>query len=113
MTVHESGERFGNRYIATVHRGAISVAFVSGTLALVAMLVGTPLQIGSALAVCATGWIVAHIAEQLATEESASLTRLRARRPAILTAHGHYVRSGQSLQRVRYPESRFRPVSAA
>ena len=77
MSVHDSGRRLGNGHIAAVHRGAIAVAFVSGTLALVAMLFGSALQIGSALAVCAAGWIVVHITEQFAAQELASIKRMR------------------------------------
>ena len=55
--------------IAFIHAGAISLAFVSGTLALVALLLGSPHEFGSALAICGTGWIVAHIAERFAEQE--------------------------------------------
>jgi hypothetical protein len=57
------------RRIGFIHAGAISFAFVSGTFALTALLLGSPLQFGSALAMCGTGWIVAHIAERFAEQE--------------------------------------------
>jgi hypothetical protein len=100
MAATDAGKQFGNKYLATVHRGAISIAFTSGSLALVAMLVGTPLQIGSALAVCATAWIVAHIAEQFVEQER--VFRNRARRRRALTTHD-CVRLGPSPQRLDGP----------
>ena len=58
-----------SRRIVFIHSGAISLAFVSGTCALVALLLGSPLEFGAALAICASGWIVAHIAERFAEQE--------------------------------------------
>ena len=55
-----------SRRIVFIHSGAVSLAFVSGTFALVALILGSPLEFGSALAICASGWIVAHIAERFA-----------------------------------------------
>ena len=43
----------------TLHVGAITVAFISGVLALVALAVGSPLQFGVAMASCGAGWIAA------------------------------------------------------
>lgn len=69
MTTYYLRDNRRNRRIAFVYAGAISVAFVSGTFALVALLLGTPLEFGSALAICGAGWIVAHIAERFAEQE--------------------------------------------
>ena len=54
-----------SRHIALIRASAISIAFVSGTVAVATILVGSPLTFGSALAVCGIGWIVADIAERL------------------------------------------------
>ena len=54
-----------SRRIALIRASAISIAFVSGTVAVATILVGSPLTFGSALAVCGIGWIVADITEQL------------------------------------------------
>jgi hypothetical protein len=69
MTAYYIRHNRRSRRIAFVYAGAISVAFVAGTFALVALLLGSPLEFGSALAICGTGWIVAHIAEQFAEQE--------------------------------------------
>jgi hypothetical protein len=111
MTAHDSRRELGNRHLATVHRGAIFVAFVSGTLALIAMLVGSALQIGLALAVCAAGWIVVHLTEQFATAQQASFTRLHRRSAAI--GYERPARFVARRQRLRYPARHFGPISAA
>lgn len=54
-----------SRHIALIRASAISIAFVSGTVALATILMGSPLAFGSALAACGIGWIVADIAEHL------------------------------------------------
>jgi hypothetical protein len=79
---------------AAVHASAVAVAFVSGTFALVAMLVGTPLQFGVALALCGAGWIVAHFVERLAEQD---LTRRRRQAPAADLVAG-YVRFDALVQ---------------
>lgn len=79
---------------AAVHACAVAVAFVSGTLALVAMLVGTPLQFGGALALCGVGWIVTHFVERLAEQDLAQRRRLA---PAADLVHG-YVRFSALVQ---------------
>jgi len=61
---------------AAMHTSAVAVAFVSGTFALVALLVGSPLQFGVALALCGAGWIAAHFVERLADEDLARRRRL-------------------------------------
>ena len=69
MTAYNVSDYPRSQHIASVHAAAISVAFVSGTLALVALLLGSPLEFGSALAVCGTAWIVANFAERLAEQK--------------------------------------------
>jgi hypothetical protein len=59
-----------SRRIALIYAGAMSVAFVSGTFALVALLLGSPFEFGSALATCGAAWIVTHLAERFAEQES-------------------------------------------
>ena len=75
MTTIEPREARRHGY-AVVHASAAAVAFVSGTFALVAMLVGTPLQFGIALALCGAGWIVTHFVERLAEQDLAQRRRL-------------------------------------
>ncbi len=45
--------------IGIVHAGAIAGVVLTGALALVAFVVGSPLQFGVALALCGVGWIAA------------------------------------------------------
>jgi uncharacterized membrane protein YczE len=68
---------------SVIHASAVAVAFVSGTVALVAMLVGTPLQFGVALALCGVGWIVTHFIEQLAEQGFAHRRRAPRGRPRV------------------------------
>lgn len=91
MTANDLRISRRSRRIAFIHAGAISFAFVSGTLALVALLLGSPLQFGSALAMCGTGWIVAHIAERFAEQERVGHRRAIGirRTPPALSAPGH------------------------
>jgi hypothetical protein len=75
MTANDIRINRRSRRIAFIYAGAISFAFVSGTFALMALLLGSPLQFGSALAMCGTGWIVAHIAERFAEQERVARRR--------------------------------------
>lgn len=52
--------------MTALRAGAITIAFVSGTLALVALAVGSPLQFGTALALCGAGWIATDFIEHTA-----------------------------------------------
>jgi hypothetical protein len=81
-----------------MHTSAVAVAFVSGTLALVAMLVGSPLQFGVTLALCGVGWIVAHFVEQLAEQD---LARPRRAAGADDLVHG-YARFDALVRSHRY-----------
>jgi len=58
--------------MTTLHAGAVAIAFLSGTLALVALAVGSPLQFGVALASCAAGWIAADFVESTAERQRAA-----------------------------------------
>jgi hypothetical protein len=75
MTAYNFSDYQRSRRIAFIHGGAISVAFVAGTFALVALLLGSPFEFGSALALCGGAWIVAHIAEQFAEQQRARRNR--------------------------------------
>ena len=92
MTAYNVADHPRSRRIVFIHAGAISAAFVSGTFALVALLLGSPLEFGSALALCGAAWIVAHIAEQFAERERIRRTRasesMRCSAPAH-SAAGH------------------------
>lgn len=83
MTLSTSTTGRRRRY-AVIHSAAIMASVVSGTFALVAMLVGSPLSFGLALALCGTGWIVTHFVERMAEQDR------RAARPR----HGAFVHDG-------------------
>jgi hypothetical protein len=108
MTAYHSLDNRRSRRISFIHAGAISFAFVSGTSALVALLLGSPLQFGSALAMCGTGWIVAHIAERFA--EQPRVSRSRALGPKRRTATTHsapgYLRLGAPVRLERHSPTR-------
>ncbi len=53
--------------MTALRAGAITIVFLSGTLALVALSVGSPLQFGIALALCGAGWIVTDFIESTDT----------------------------------------------
>jgi hypothetical protein len=75
MTTYESRNYRRNRRIAFIYAGAVCVAFVTGTFALLALRLGSPLEFGSALAACGVAWIVAHFAEQTAEQQTAHRRR--------------------------------------
>ena len=54
-----------------LHAGAIIVAIVSGSYALVALLFASPREFGLALALCGVCWIVAHFIEWTVERERA------------------------------------------
>lgn len=100
MTAYNGPDYPRSQHIACVHAGAISVAFVSGTLALVALLLGSPMEFGSALAVCGTAWIVANFAERLAEQKRTYHRRALAskRRANTSTLMPGYLRLGGPAQ---------------
>jgi hypothetical protein len=55
-----------------LHLGAITVTFLSGACALVALAVGSPLQFGAALALCGAGWIAADFIESTVEHQPAA-----------------------------------------
>jgi hypothetical protein len=61
--------------LSTLHLGAITIAIVSGTYALVALLVGSPLEFGVALAFCGAWWIAAHFIEWTVERERVARSR--------------------------------------
>jgi len=100
MTTYNGPDFPRSQRIACVHAGAISVAFVSGTLALVALLLGSPMEFGSALAVCGAAWIVANFAERLAEQKRTRCRRALAskRRANSSSFVPGYVRLGGPAQ---------------
>lgn len=88
MTLSTSTTGRRRRY-AVIHSAAIMVSVVSGTFALVAMLVGSPLSFGLALALCGTGWIVTHFVERMAEQD-----RRAARRRHRPFAHDGFMEEG-------------------
>lgn len=50
--------------VTALRTGAIASAIVSGTYALVALAIGTPLEFGVALALCGASWIAADYLER-------------------------------------------------
>ena len=75
MTLTTSTSPPRRRY-TVIHSVAIIVSVASGTFALVAMLVGSPLSFGLALALCGAGWIVSHFVERV-VEQDAGVPRRR------------------------------------
>lgn len=69
MTFTTSTSPRRRRY-AVIHSTAIIVSVASGTFALVAMLVGSPLSFGLALALCGAGWIVTHFVERVVEQDT-------------------------------------------
>ena len=58
--------------MTTLHTGAITIAILSGTYALVALVAGSPLEFGVALALCGAGWIAADFSECTVERERAA-----------------------------------------
>lgn len=99
MTAYNVPANQRNRRIALAHAAAISVAFVSGTFALIALLLGSPFEYGSALALCGAAWIVAHIAERFAEQEHARRMRSRQSRRRTTGFAPGYIRLGAPVER--------------
>jgi hypothetical protein len=57
--------------VTALHASALTIAVLSGTCALVALVAGSPLEFGVALALCAAGWIVADFIEWTVEEDYA------------------------------------------
>jgi hypothetical protein len=58
--------------MTTLRTGAITVAVLSGTCALVALIAGSPLEFGVALALCGAGWTAADFIEWTVERERAA-----------------------------------------
>jgi hypothetical protein len=63
-----------------LHMAAIIIALVSGSYTLVALAVGSPLEVGVGLVLSGASWLAAHYMEWLAEREA------RARRRPVRTA---------------------------
>ncbi|MDY6998533.1 MAG: hypothetical protein SW019_18195, partial [Actinomycetota bacterium] len=81
MTFSEARDRRRRRY-TVIYAAATSVAFASGTFALLAMLIGSPRTFGFALALSGAGWIVTHFIEHVAERDRAAHRR-RAESPPV------------------------------
>jgi hypothetical protein len=58
--------------MTTLHTGAITIAVLSGTCALMALVAGSPLEFGVALALCGVGWIAADFIDWTVERERAA-----------------------------------------
>ena len=67
---------FRVRGLMAFRTGAIVVAIVSGFYALAALLVGSPLEFGAALASCGVCWVAADFIEWTVERERAAGRRL-------------------------------------
>jgi hypothetical protein len=61
--------------MTTLHTGAITSAILSGACALVALVVGSPLEFGVALAFCGAAWVAADFIERTVERERAARQR--------------------------------------
>lgn len=81
---------FRRRPLMAFRTGAIVVAIVSGAYALAALLVGSPLEFGAALASCGACWVAADFIEWTSECECAA-----GRRPVpAALLHSGYASSG-------------------
>ncbi len=90
--------------MTTLHTGAIASANLSGTYALVALVVGSPLEFGVALALCGAWWIAADFIEWTVGGERAHAARRRAvpavrLNPGYGSCHAVFVGAGESSWR--------------
>lgn len=79
MSNYESQDVPQRRY-SVVCTSAVAVAVISGSFALVAMLVAPPQAFGLALVLCGAAWIVVHLVEQRAEHRNHDV-RQRPRTP--------------------------------
>lgn len=78
--------------IRVLHTAAIVVALVSGSYALIALVAGSPLEFGIALALCGAGWVGADFVERRA--ERAPIPDI-----AKMPPHTVFMRRGHSCAR--------------
>ena len=88
--------------MTTLHTIAITIAVLSGTYALVALVAGSPLEFGVALALCGAGWITADFIERTVERERAArrcavpAARLN---PGYRSCHVVFVGAGEHFSR--------------
>lgn len=90
------------RGMTALHNGAVVIAIVSGSYALVALLVGPPLQFGLALAMCGACWIAADFIEWTAERERAARRRAvpaAPLQPGYGSCHAVFVGAGKHSPR--------------
>lgn len=63
MATHGIRQRARHLHTTTLHTGALTLAVLCGTCALAALVAGSPLEFGVALAVCGAWWIAADFIE--------------------------------------------------
>lgn len=104
---------FRGRPLMAFRTGAIVVAIVSGFYALAALLVGSPLEFGAALALCGVCWVAADFIEWTVERERAAGRRPV---PAALLNSGYGssypVRVGTDEYFSRPPHSHFTGMGA-
>lgn len=87
-------------YLTTIRVGAIASAVVSGALALLAFIFGSPLQFGIAMAVCAGWWIADDLAvSTLGGRQTARQRTVAAERPHTNYSAHHPVFTGKRSPR--------------
>jgi hypothetical protein len=64
-----------NPRVTALHASALTIAVLSGTCALVALVAGSPLEFGVALALCGAGWIAADSIDWAVEDEHADRGR--------------------------------------
>ena len=90
--------------MTTLHTGAITSAILSGACALVALVVGSPLEFGVALALCGAAWIAADFIERTVERERERAARRRAvpaarLNPGYGSCHAVFVGAGEYSSR--------------
>lgn len=89
--------------IRVLHTAAIVVALVSGSYALIALVVGSPVEFGIALALCGAGWVGADFVERRAERADSGLRRTPIPDAAKMPPHTVLVGPGESRSRRRLP----------
>jgi hypothetical protein len=73
--------------LRVIHTCAIGVALVCGSYALVALITGSPLEFGIALALCGAGWVAANYIEWTVEHDRRARPRVR---PARVVNADHW-----------------------
>ena len=94
--------------IRVLHTAAIVVALVSGSYALIALVVGSPVEFGITLALCGAGWVGADFVERRAERADSGLRRTPMHGPRVrvpdaakMPPHTVHVGPGESRSRRR------------